>query len=218
MSRTSEVVATRFEALRVDGQGPCRPASISATCFAKFEVTGTPRFTPLAPSWLKARVRDDRQAMAPEVLEAHEVLPDLADRVHGESGRKGLVSLIGNSSGYTRPYSSLVPMTRNLGGGDFSRIPRARSRLASRLFVETVSADVCAATCPRSSEDRQMDDVSRRALLPRETAHRERCLAGRPVDESWMFPGDARMFSARLRQATALGCPCYPRAIGSGMG
>ena len=48
---------------------------------------------------------------------------------YGESGRSGFVSLIGNSSSYTSPYSSLDPMARKRAAFSFP------CRMASRRFT-----------------------------------------------------------------------------------
>src|SRR5689334_24402104 len=47
---------------------------------------------------------------------------------YGDSGRSGFVSLIGTSSGWTRPYSSLVPMTRKRGAVFSSLMTSSRFR------------------------------------------------------------------------------------------
>src|SRR5262249_12952158 len=61
---------------------------------------------------------------------------------YGDSGRSGFVSTMGNSSGYTSPYSSPDPMTRK-------RAREPSCRIASKRFicpialVMSVSAGVC---------------------------------------------------------------------------
>src|SRR6266404_1954628 len=61
---------------------------------------------------------------------------------YGDSGRSGLVSRIGSSSGHTKPYSSLLPTTRTRGAIENRRIP-SRRLTWEMMLVDSVSAGVC---------------------------------------------------------------------------
>src|SRR5947207_1796403 len=82
----------------------------------------------------------------------------------GESGRSGFVSLIGNSSSYTSPYSSLDPMARKRAAFSLPRSDGLQEiHLAHRVGVERFGGRV-----PRRGHEAlrgEVDEVIGRRLL-----------------------------------------------------